>query len=215
MARIYLIIDGYNLLHAAGLGRRRHAPGDLERARQRLVAMLQQRLDAGTLSDTTLVFDAPARQEVEGESGQTCAMRTERGGLTICYSAGGRDADAEIERMLGLHSSPGQVLVVSGDHRLHKAAGGRRATCLDSEKFLELLESANPGAVLRGLSGVRRPRVGRMAATRAEPVEREKPVNWTELEQEFLEIDVEGISKTEKIHGLGRLDRMRNRWKKR
>lgn len=215
MARIYLIIDGYNLLHAAGLGRRRHAPGDLERARQRLVAMLQQRLDAGTLSDTTLVFDAPARQEVEGESGQTGGMRAERGGLTICYSAGGRDADAEIERMLGMHSSPGQVLVVSGDHRLHKAAGGRRATCLDSEKFLELLESANPGAVLRGLSGVRRPRVGRMVATRAEPVEREKPVNWTELEQEFLEIDVEGISKTEKSQGLGRLDRMRNRWKKR
>jgi predicted RNA-binding protein with PIN domain len=215
MARIYLIIDGYNLLHAAGLGRRRHGPGDLERARQRLVAMLQQRLDAGTLSDTTLVFDAPARQEVEGESGQTGGMRTERGGLTICYSAGGRDADAEIERMLGLHSSPGQVLVVSGDHRLHKAAGGRRATCLDSEKFLELLESANPGAVLRGLSGVRRPRVGRMVATRAETVEREKPVNWTDLEQEFLEIDVEGISKTEKSRGLGRLDRMRNRWKKR
>jgi hypothetical protein len=54
-----------------------------------------------------------------------------------------------------------------------------------------------------------------MAATRAEPVEREKPVNWTDLEQEFLEIDVEGISKTEKSQGLGRLDRMRNRWKKR
>ncbi len=216
MARIYLIIDGYNLLHAAGLGRRRHAPGDLERARQRLVAMLQQRLDAGTLSDTTLVFDAPVRQEAEGEVvGAGSVTRAERGGLTICYSAGGRDADAEIERMLGTHSSPGQVLVVSGDHRLHKAAGGRRATCLDSEKFLELLESANPGAVLRGLSGVRRPRVGRMVATRAEPVEREKPLNWTELEREFLEIDVEGISKTEKNQGLGRLEKMRNRWKKR
>ncbi len=215
MARIYLIIDGYNLLHAAGLGRRRHGPGDLERARQRLVAMLQQRLDAGTLSDTTIVFDAPARQEAEGESGQAGAMRTERGGLSIRYSAGGRDADAEIEQMLGLHSSPGQVLVVSGDHRLHKAAGGRRATCLDSEKFLELLESANPGAVLRGLSGVRRPRVGRTVAAQTEPGEREKPGSWPELDREFLELDVDGISKAEKTQGLGKLDRMRNRWKKR
>ncbi len=35
-----LLIDGYNLLHAAGLGRARYGPGDLQRARQALLRKL-------------------------------------------------------------------------------------------------------------------------------------------------------------------------------
>ena len=34
----YHLIDGYNLLHAAGLAREKYGPGDLERALARLEA---------------------------------------------------------------------------------------------------------------------------------------------------------------------------------
>ncbi len=56
--RPYLMIDGYNLLHAAGLARRRYGPGQLERCRAQLLAWLAKHLTDGERERTTVVFDA-------------------------------------------------------------------------------------------------------------------------------------------------------------
>lgn len=134
MALPYLIIDGYNLMHAAGLARRQYATGDLERCRNRLVRMIAENLSADALRQTTVVFDAftsesdKNRQQAFGE-------------LLIVFAPKGRDADGVIEEMLLKHSVPKRVLVVSSDHRLHKAASRRRSQCIDSEDFWETIST--------------------------------------------------------------------------
>ena len=58
MARIFLLIDGYNLLHAAGLGRRRFSRGGLELARTKLLQKLaagQQQLAPVTMCNMPLI----------------------------------------------------------------------------------------------------------------------------------------------------------------
>jgi len=212
MARVYLIIDGYNLMHAAGLGRRRFGPGDLERGRVRLLTLLCQRLESSTAADTTIVFDAPNRTEHENRSDATEPPLNQPGGLSVRYSAAGRDADAEIERLLSTHSSPSQVLVVSSDHRLHKAAGGRRAKCVDSEKFLDLLEAGTTEAVLREL--VAQKKVGRGNHARVVQDPKGTPGEIGDLLQEFLAIDVEAINNSEKSRNRGKMEKNKRRPRK-
>jgi len=69
MAQKFLIIDGYNLMHAAGMARERYGPGDLERCRERLLRFLHSRLTAEERKRTTIVFDAwdPPPLMPEGE----------------------------------------------------------------------------------------------------------------------------------------------------
>ena len=137
VAAPFHIIDGYNLLHAAGLGRPTYGPGDLERVRNRLLSHLRTHLAAAERARTTVVFDArdappdrPRRFAVEG--------------MTILFAAGSGDADAEIERLIAAHSAPRRIRVVSSDHRLQKAARRRRAVAVDCEAFLARLDRRGP-----------------------------------------------------------------------
>ena len=130
----FLIIDGYNLLHAAGLARLRYGPGDLERARHRLMALLCEKLDVAEQIRCTIVFDA---RNNPGES-----LREDRHQeLRILFAPSNSDADTVIEDLIAKHSAPRQVILVSADHRLHKAARRRGATPVDSEPFWERLQS--------------------------------------------------------------------------
>lgn len=135
----FLIIDGYNLLHAAGLARARYGPGDLERCRNRLLGHLRRHLPHPERDRTTVVFDAgdapPDRPR--------CVMLD---GMTILFAARGGDADTEIERLIAAHSAPRQVRVVSSDHRLQKAARRRRSVAVDCEVFLARLDRRGPVA---------------------------------------------------------------------
>ncbi len=134
MARQFLIIDGYNLMHAAGIGRKRYGPGDLERCRNRLLNQLATRLSKAAASDTIVVFDAHEAEVREVTQQFLLPFR-------VRFSTDGRDADSEIELLLASHSSPKQVLIISSDHRLHKSARRRRASCVDSEEFWNQLET--------------------------------------------------------------------------
>jgi predicted RNA-binding protein with PIN domain len=130
---IDVLIDGYNLLHAAGLAKPRYAPGELERRRTRLIAKLRDLLDPAQLARTTIVFDArinppPVRPDPPS------------GPVTVLFPPRHQEADDLVEELLAKHSTPQQVLVVSSDHRLHKAARRRGATPIDSETFLDQLE---------------------------------------------------------------------------
>jgi len=130
---IDVLIDGYNLLHAAGLAKAKYAPGELERRRARLLAKLRDLLDPAQLPRTTVVFDArinPPPDRPDPPSGP----------ITVIFAPRDREADDVVEELLAKHSVPQQVLVVSSDHRLHKAARRRGATAVDSEEFLDELE---------------------------------------------------------------------------
>ena len=127
MATQFLLIDGYNLLHAAGFARKRYGPGQFEKCRQRLLQGLADRLSGKQRGRATVVFDAQ-QAPADVPSVQRFA------GISVVFSVGS-DADSLIEAMLDQHSAPRQVLVISSDHRLQKAASRKRASWMDSDKF--------------------------------------------------------------------------------
>ncbi len=140
MAHPFLLIDGYNLMHATGLARHSYGPGDLEACRNRLLQRLKGRLSEEAVQRTTVVFDA--FDAVDGSN-----RRQIRHGLTVLYAPPGTDADSQLERLIARHSAPRQLLVVSSDHRLHRAARRRRAVAIDSEPFWAGLEpEQTPGS---------------------------------------------------------------------
>lgn len=178
MPRTWLIIDGYNLLHAAGLIRPRMANGQLERARQKLIGRLVQSLSEAALQDTVIVFDGQGQQG--SDSVQERELPGGQRGPEIRFSSAGSDADTEIEQLLAKHSSPAQVIVVSGDHRLHRAAARRKASCVDSDRFLDSLDAEAPR---RRETDVLRRAGAKPAAPQLDDSLRE------ELEAQFLSID--------------------------
>jgi predicted RNA-binding protein with PIN domain len=133
MSAPFLIIDGYNLLHAAGFARCRYGPRDLERARRRLLVLLAEKLDPEERRRCTIVYDA---QDAAGDAPRA----DEHHGIAVQFAAPGQDADAVIESHIEHHSAPRRLIVVSSDHRLHKAARRRGASPVDSESFLQQLE---------------------------------------------------------------------------
>ena len=168
-------------MHAAGLGRSSYGPGGLERSRNRLLKQLAGHLDSRAAADTLIVFDstqaAPNDAPSETESP-----------LTVCFSRDGRDADTEIELLLKSHSSPKQVLVVSSDHRLHKAARRRQARCMDSEDFLSVLGTdRQPG----------RENTIQPGQSKTIDAKSDSPgPSAADLEADFLNIDVDEIKRS-------------------
>ena len=137
MVHPFIMIDGYNLMHAVGLARQSYGPRDLEVSRNRLLQQLVARLNPAVTERTTVVFDAFGSDD-NSHRQQVCQ------GITVIYAPAGTDADSEMERLVAAHSSPKQLLVVSGDHRLQRSAQRRKAKAIDSDVFWESLD---PGAV--------------------------------------------------------------------
>jgi predicted RNA-binding protein with PIN domain len=130
-----LLIDGYNLLHASGILGRGRGQSALERSRSALLNVLAQSLPADELARTTVVFDA--RDPPWGLS-----RKLDHQGMTVYFAARHEDADSMIEELIKTHSAPRHLVVVSSDHRLHRAAKRRRATAIDSDLwFRELVRS--------------------------------------------------------------------------
>lgn len=133
-----LLIDGYNLLHAAGLLGRRLGPGGLERARAALLGLLAASLTPEEAARTIVVFDA-------GEDAPRDRPRRERlHSIQVQYSPLGEEADDVLERLIAADSAPRQLTVVSGDHRLQRAARRRKATAIGSEDWLSDLNRRRP-----------------------------------------------------------------------
>ena len=132
MSPILIVIDGYNLLHAAGWGRVTYGPGDLQRSRERLLNALQRGLKADEQARTLVVFDARRPPPALSRDQQHGAIR-------IRYASPEGEADPVIEDIIADHSAPKRLTVVSSDHRIQRAAKQRRATALDSDLFLAQL----------------------------------------------------------------------------
>ena len=128
-----LLIDGYNLLNAAGILGRGRGPGSLERARQALLNTLVESLPPDEVPRTTVVFDA-------SESPWGVAKQIDHRGITVQFASKDDDADTVIEQLIAADSAPKRLTVVSSDHRIQRAAKRRRATAIDSDIwFAQLL----------------------------------------------------------------------------
>src|SRR5688572_18723775 len=114
----YHLIDGYNLLHAAGLARETYGSGDLERARFALLVRVADGLDDAQRGRTSVVFDA-------ADPPPDAARQFRFRDMTIIFAVASTDADALIEELIRVHSSPRQLRVVSDDIRLQRAAKRR------------------------------------------------------------------------------------------
>jgi hypothetical protein len=121
-----LLIDGYNLLHASGILPRGLGPGGLERSRLALLNFLVDSLEPSELQRSAIVFDAP--ENVRGRPSEFVHR-----GLQVYFARGPEGADERIEELIKLDSVPRKLIVVSSDHRLHRAAKRRRATPIDSD----------------------------------------------------------------------------------
>jgi predicted RNA-binding protein with PIN domain len=130
-----IIIDAYNLIFQCGLEGRSRTPATIRRSRIRLINLLAENLSLDQRKRTTVVFDAvqlPAgEKQIEGR----------RQGMQIKFSVGYPDADSMIEDLIAAHSHPKKLLVVSSDHRIQRAATRRKAKAVDSDVWLDQIES--------------------------------------------------------------------------
>jgi predicted RNA-binding protein with PIN domain len=156
-----LLIDGYNLIHSAGLVAQPPGPGGLERARRALCEFLAASLAEPERGRTTVVFDArqapPDREHVYVYQG-----------ITVRFAVDYNEADELIEDLIKRDSAPRQLTVVSSDHRLHRAARRRRAKAVDSDVWYAEL-------------------VRRRMARQARPEDQIKPVARPSLGKEEIE----------------------------
>ena len=182
MAIPYLIIDGYNLLHTAGLARANYAQGDLQRQRHQLLVRLAGSLSTEERQRSTVVFDA-----IEAPAG--LAREFQHEGIAVLFAEPGHEADEVIEQLVGAHSAARNLIVVSSDHRLQRAARSRRAASLDSEAFLTRLSRRGEAAQTTSRSSD-----GGDGAAKPSPASDSDVAYWL---REFGSIDVETIAAEE------------------
>ena len=132
-----LLIDGYNLLYAIGLGGIGTPAARLDAAREELLQWLASALSLEERRETVIVFDA--QSPPAGASSET--MYAE---MRIVFAVGHRDADELICQMIRETPNPGLLTVVSSDHQIQIQARRRRATPVDSEPWYEQIASRPP-----------------------------------------------------------------------
>jgi predicted RNA-binding protein with PIN domain len=130
-----LVIDGYNLMHVAGILGRGAGPGSLQRSRLALLNFLAESLDPRELPRTTVVFDSH-------DAPRGLPRSLQHRGITVRFAAQYEEADDLIEELIAADSAPRRLVVVSSDHRLQRAARRRRAKAADSDVwYAELVRS--------------------------------------------------------------------------
>lgn len=180
MATLFRIIDGYNLLHAAGLAQAQYAQGDLARQRSKLLMLIANGLSTDERQRCTVVFDA-----VDAPRGLDNQFQHE--GIAVLFANPGQEADDVIEELISRHSAARQLEVVSSDHRLQKAARIRRAMALGSEAFLTLLSR-------RKISDKRNPNAEKTSSSELTPT-KSSSSDVTFWMREFGPIDVKDLAR--------------------
>jgi predicted RNA-binding protein with PIN domain len=135
------LIDGYNLMFAAGLMGQRFGPDRFRKVRHRFLNDLAATLDPVDAHLTTVVFDANDAPGHIPASGR-------HKGITVLYAVDHDSADERIEELIAHHSSPKTLTVVSSDHRIQRAATRRKARVLSADEFLTRMD---------GLKGRKKP----------------------------------------------------------
>ena len=118
---------------SSGRKERGFRPSAFRLQRRRFLNLLADCLGADRARQTTVVLDAkspPADFDLEANYK----------GLTLIFALGDENADARIEMLIAGHSVPKSLTVVSSDRRVRRAATRRKAQCLTSDQFLDLLD---------------------------------------------------------------------------
>lgn len=135
---MWTLIDGYNLMHAAGLMNARFTPERFRKVRLRFLNTLASKLPPTDAALTTIVFDArPNHDHLPSESRHK--------GMTVVFAIQDEDADSRIEDLIARHPQPRKLRVVSSDRRIREAARRRKAQSLTSEQFLDLQDRRPSG----------------------------------------------------------------------
>jgi len=137
-----LLIDGYNLMYAAGLIGQRRGPSVFRKVRRRFLNDLAATLDPVEAHQTTVVFDASSPPD-------NLPDETSHKGLTVEFAVNDDSADSRIEWHIAHHSTPKTLTVVSSDRRIRQAAQRRKSTGITSEAFLERLDRLKEHRPLR------------------------------------------------------------------
>lgn len=125
------LIDGYNVMYAAGrLGPRLSREG-FRRARRKFLDEVASALPAENDGDVTIVFDASVPP---GDFPLSSRYR----GVRVLFAYGDENADARIEYILSKDSNPRTLTVVSSDRRIRDAASRRRARSITADAFLDV-----------------------------------------------------------------------------
>ena len=138
-----ILIDGYNLMFESGVVDQKRDPQWLMRSRERLISFLNDELDESELPLTQVVFDASKSRLARRLPPEPYVLNTR---MKITFAKDYNEADELIEELIQQHPHPKTLLVVSSDHRIQKRAQARRAKSMDSDVFLDWLES-DPKAV--------------------------------------------------------------------
>ena len=96
---VSLIVDGYNLIHAAGIVGRGFGPGGLERSRLTLLNLIAASIEPAEIPRTIVVFDA---QNAPPGLPNVLSHR----GLLVRFAPSPGDADALIEELIRRDSAP-------------------------------------------------------------------------------------------------------------
>ncbi len=131
-----LLIDGYNLLHASDVFPAAHSPATLENARLALLDDLVIRLPAKVLARTIVTFDAVAAPP-------GLPRELNHRGLAVRFAQRGHTADELLEELILAEPDPRNLLVVSSDHRVQRAARQRGAQYTDSQPWYAMLAADN------------------------------------------------------------------------
>jgi len=125
---VTVIVDGYNVLHASGVFGKGRGTRGFEESRTALLDLMVDLLGRET-SNVIVVFDA-------AEAPDGLPSRLAHRGLRVWFAREYPDADSLIEELVASDTSPLQLVVVSSDRRLAAAARRRRATCIESDVWL-------------------------------------------------------------------------------
>jgi predicted RNA-binding protein with PIN domain len=139
-----LLIDGYNLMYAAGIVGGGAGRGALERSRAALCRFVASALTDAERAGAVVVFDAAG-----APPGLPATL--DYAGVKVRFAKGYADADELLEELIAADTTPRRSTVVSSDHRVQRAARRRRAKAVDSDVWYETMlrkrrELSNPPA---------------------------------------------------------------------
>lgn len=126
MARDY-IIDGYNLLLRWRRGGLKPGPGNLERAREALIAWIARHADDP--SRITIVFDASRTPRIGLADSQVMGIR-------VVFSEGYASADDWIIKECQSRLRHRQLAIVSSDREIQLAARRAKAEVISADSFI-------------------------------------------------------------------------------
>jgi predicted RNA-binding protein with PIN domain len=167
------LIDGYNVMYAAGLMGKRFGHDGLRRARTRFLNDLHTKLGPVEAHLTTVVFDASKVPD-----GLPAESRHK--GISLVFAIDQPTADERIDELIRSHPDPKRLTVISSDNQVRASARRRGAISITVDDFLMRLGQAD------------RPRVKVVETTAPE-----KPTELSESEaaywaREFGEVERSG-----------------------